>query len=264
MVNCKMNGRVALFLFAVLMLTILALNGVAPTLFAKKVQAKVEKTEVVITKEEESHVIARREAFTEIIDDAELVKFLTETISEKYNNEDGKIFKIVNKVVSCAKRYDNVTPEIMLGIIERESSFRINAISKLSTHQKAQVESGKFDEVYRTAYARTYNEHAFGICQFKPSTAKWVGERLGIQVDSENLMDPILQIELACEYFAYLCDRYSDYGDYAALYALHAYSSGPTRTDELISGRNPIHYSSRNLVYPSRVIKLSRNYELAE
>ncbi|MDD2401212.1 MAG: transglycosylase SLT domain-containing protein [Clostridia bacterium] len=103
--------------------------------------------------------------------------------------------KIIATVIRKSKEYD-VNSEIMLELINTESEFETQAISK---------------------------DGAKGLCQLKPTTAKELTQELNLIYKDDALFDIQYNINIGTYYLAKLLKTY--HGDYHK--ALTAYNRGP-------------------------------------
>lgn len=85
-------------------------------------------------------------------------------------------------IVANANNYD-VEPEMIASIINVESGYN--------------------------QYARS-NKGAIGLMQILPSTAEWVGKRIGKQFSDEELFEPSLNIQIGTYYFSYLMQYFQN------------------------------------------------------
>ncbi len=88
----------------------------------------------------------------------------------------------------------NIDKYLVMGVISAESRFDKNAHS---------------------------HKGAMGAMQVKEDTAKWCNETFDLNVDTNNLYDPMVNITVGCAYLEYLIDMFD--GDiYVALAAYNA------------------------------------------
>lgn len=88
--------------------------------------------------------------------------------------------KYESEVTAYAAKYD-LDEKLVYAVICAESGFRADAVS--------------------SAGAR-------GLMQLMPSTATWLVEKYGLEVDGENLFDPETNIQIGCCYLRYLYDKF--------------------------------------------------------
>ena len=114
-------------------------------------------------------------------------------ITGTVNTLSGGLKTRFGPVVEQIAKEHNVDPKIIKAIIERESGFDPNAISK---------------------------QGAIGLMQLMPGTAREAGVK--------NIFDPIENIRGGTKYFSSLLNRY--HGN--VVFALSAYNSGPNNVDK--------------------------------
>ena len=126
--------------------------------------------------------------------EAPIKKLLDKELGGKLNGLQ-KI-KITKRIVAAMPR--GIDPYFSLDLIRRESSFNPKAVSE---------------------------QGALGLLQLLPSTAKWVAEREGLALPSEEaLFDPVTNVHLGMAYLEYLAENFSAAGALRT-----AYQQGPTR-----------------------------------
>jgi soluble lytic murein transglycosylase-like protein len=105
-------------------------------------------------------------------------------------------FLLGENLIRLSERHQ-ISPGLILSVIETESSFRYRVVSKAG---------------------------AVGLMQLLPSTAEEVARRYGIAYSSEeDLRNPIVNLELGVAYLAYLRGRFGN-----SVHYLAAYNMGPT------------------------------------
>ena len=98
---------------------------------------------------------------------------------------------------------NNLDPLLVYSIIKAESNFKKDAKS---------------------------NSDAIGLMQVMPSTAREIGENLGIEeINEEILYEPELNIQIGTKYFRNLLDKYNNYN-----LAIIAYNAGMGNLDKWI------------------------------
>lgn len=85
-------------------------------------------------------------------------------------------------IIENAKKYD-VKPELIASIINVESHFSRDVVS---------------------------NKGAVGLMQILPMTAEWVDQKIGINLDKNNLFEPSVNIEIGTYYLAYLLNIFDN------------------------------------------------------
>ncbi len=91
--------------------------------------------------------------------------------------------KYENFVVKYSEEYDLET-SLVYAIIKTESNFDSNAKS---------------------------NAGAMGLMQIMPTTAKWIAQELGEEIDMLSLFDEERNIKYGCFYLKYLFNKFSDF-----------------------------------------------------
>ncbi len=120
------------------------------------------------------------------------------------NADKEKATEIASAIVREAKAHD-FDPLFVLAVIKRESGFNPRAL-------------GGHGEI--------------GMMQIKPSTARWISEKFGMQWKSdESLFDPILNIQISTTYLAHLRESFNG----RAAYYVAAYNMGPNRVRALMN-----------------------------
>lgn len=111
---------------------------------------------------------------------------------------------LAEKIYDAATQHD-IEPEVAYGLVFTESTFRERAVSHVG---------------------------ARGLAQLMPRTAKW----LDPSVDTRDLFDPDVNLELGFRYLRQLIDKY----DGNLENALTAYNRGPGTVDKILKrGGNP-------------------------
>jgi soluble lytic murein transglycosylase len=118
---------------------------------------------------------------------------------------------------------NNMDPVFVMAVIQTESSFIPSKI-------------GGVGEI--------------GLMQIRPETAKWIVEKMSLNVKDMNLRDPLVNIQIGTAYLAYLRERFDDH---ARLY-VSAYNMGPSNVKEL---RRKSQWPKE---YPARVMSHYVNY----
>jgi soluble lytic murein transglycosylase len=112
------------------------------------------------------------------------------------------IDELAESIHLASQRY-GIRPEMILAVIQTESSFVADAIS---------------------------NKGAIGLMQLLPSTAREVAGELEIEWSGDHLLkDPKVNVELGAYYLSKLLDEFEDVD-----MALSAYNSGPNRVSRLV------------------------------
>jgi soluble lytic murein transglycosylase len=112
------------------------------------------------------------------------------------------IMELADSIHLAGQRY-GIRPEMILAVIQTESSFVADAIS---------------------------NKGAIGLMQLLPSTAREVAGELEIEWTGDHLLkDPQVNIELGAYYLSKLIDDFEDVD-----MALSAYNAGPGRVSRLV------------------------------
>lgn len=127
------------------------------------------------------------------------------------------IDELAESIHLASQRY-GIRPEMILAVIQTESSFVADAIS---------------------------NKGAIGLMQLLPSTAREVAGELEIEWSGDHLLkDPKVNVELGAYYLSKLLDEFEDVD-----MALSAYNSGPNRVSRLVRRgvEMPGEYSHRVL-----------------
>lgn len=120
-------------------------------------------------------------------------------------------------ILEASEKYD-IAPDLLLALIQTESSFDKNAIS---------------------------SQGAIGLMQLLPSTASEVARELDIEWPGDHaLHDPMLNVELGSHYLWKLLERFRDLD-----MALAAYHIGPERLTELLSQGIDYSRGFSSLVY---------------
>jgi soluble lytic murein transglycosylase-like protein len=106
-------------------------------------------------------------------------------------------YKLAGLLLELSDRY-MVSPALLLSVIETESSFRTNAVSKAG---------------------------AVGLMQLLPGTAREVAEKYGVRgyKTAADLFDPATNLRLGVAYISYLRGRFGH-----SVHYLAAYNMGPT------------------------------------
>lgn len=113
-------------------------------------------------------------------------------------------------VLETLKQYD-LDPFLVLSLIRQESAFKARATS---------------------------TANAIGLMQLIPSTAKQVARSLGQGTPSkENLMNPVVNVQLGIEYLNHLLVSFNQ----NMVYALAAYNAGPTKVRQWVALRSNMH-----------------------
>ncbi len=138
--------------------------------------------------------------------------------------EENRVRLPKNSIEAMASRIDavsqkySISPEMILAVIQVESSFDSTAVS---------------------------DQGAMGLMQLLPSTARAVAQELNIRwTDDRILWDPLTNIEMGTYYLKSLICRFSN-----VEVALAAYNQGPTR----IAAMQAINLALP-LGYPERVL----------
>lgn len=90
--------------------------------------------------------------------------------------------KYKESIFNYSQEY-NIDKELIASIINAESSFKTDAISK---------------------------KGAIGLMQLMPSTAQWIADKLDIQYNDELLYNPDYNIHLGTYYLSYLKRKFND------------------------------------------------------
>ena len=102
---------------------------------------------------------------------------------------------VIDTLLEIESKY-GYRPRLFLKLMQVESNFRINAVSK---------------------------DGAMGLCQIQPDTAKNISTKMGSPaVPSELLFDPVINLRLSAQYLSFLENRYK-----ALPKAISAYNMGP-------------------------------------
>ena len=121
--------------------------------------------------------------------------------SEELPLKDRK--EIAQTILEASQRYD-VEPELIIAVIETESSFRKNAVS---------------------------NKGALGLMQILPSTGFALAQELNVDFQVDKLLhDPLMNILMGTYYLKKLLQQFGDLN-----LALTAYNMGPGKLMELAS-----------------------------
>lgn len=108
---------------------------------------------------------------------------------------------VFEQIIAESKKYDDLTPGLVISVIEAESNFDERAVSSAG---------------------------AVGIMQIMPKTGKWLASMMGKKYEQEYLYDPLYNIELGCFYLSWLLERYD--GNLHS--ALTAYNRGMTGLED--------------------------------
>jgi soluble lytic murein transglycosylase-like protein len=137
---------------------------------------------------------------------------------------DGTAWRVAVTIASESRRH-SLDPELILGVIRVESSFRRRAVS--------------------SAGAR-------GLMQIRPFVADALAEDLGFEKwkGIESLDDPVTNVKLGVFYLAHLKQRFGD-----LKLALSAYRWGPTRVQNRLEAAQSVPRG-----YARRVIKFAALY----
>lgn len=106
-----------------------------------------------------------------------LITFLFPVSTPALKSTDIQKQIIKKQVVQISKKH-GVNPRLIIAIIEVESDWRPKAVSC---------------------------ENAVGLCQIKPSTAKYI---TGYKYTVEHLKNPYINVSICCLYINYLYDKY--------------------------------------------------------
>lgn len=128
----------------------------------------------------------------------------------------------------------------------RAHAFRI-ARAILKESQKH-----NFDPIFIAAVIKTestFNPHALGgvgeigLMQIRPETAKWIAKKWGIKfLNSQELRDPVKNIELGVAYLSYLRDKFES----KSYRYIAAYNMGPKNVRRLLAqDKKPKEYATR-------------------
>lgn len=108
----------------------------------------------------------------------------------------GDAYRLARTIVHAAERHQ-ISPALILSVIETESSFRYAIVSKAG---------------------------AIGLMQVKPRTAEEVARRYHLRYNgAADLENPLRNVEIGVAYLAYLRGRFGQ-----SLHYLAAYNMGPT------------------------------------
>ena len=143
----------------------------------------------------------------------------------------GNIYVKFNKVkgyieTSCENL--KVSKSLVIAVCYVESKFNSNAVS---------------------------NKGAVGVMQIMPSTAKFVGERYGVD-NYNNLRNACVNVEIGVRYLKYLLDKYG-----SEIIALSAYNAGEGNVIKWLENGNltveQIKYKETKL-YVKKVLKIKK------
>lgn len=105
-------------------------------------------------------------------------------------------YRLARTIVHASQRHQ-ISPALILAVIDTESTFRYDVVSKAG---------------------------AVGLMQVKPRTAEEVARRHGLRYQgAEDLVNPVRNIEIGVAYLAYLRGRFGQ-----SLHYLAAYNMGPS------------------------------------
>lgn len=130
-----------------------------------------------------------------------VILFITFIWSDSYIKKKLPI-KYQEIVETVADKYQ-IDKYFIYAVISTESSFR----------EDAQSHAG-----------------AIGLMQVLPSTAQWLNKQYNLNLDTENLFDPKINIEFGCFYYSYLIKKYKTLETACA-----AYNAGPSNVDEWLT-----------------------------
>ena len=117
-----------------------------------------------------------------------------------------KIHLIAKQLLQLSAKYQ-ISPSIILAIIQSESSFRFTAVS---------------------------NVGAMGLMQVLPGTAKYIAKREHIKSykKAEDLFDPMINLRVGVAYVSYLRARFGN-----SIHYIAAYNLGPNAVTAMINNK---------------------------
>lgn len=143
-----------------------------------------------------------------------------------------------NEYIAKYSNEYSLSPMLVASLINEESSFKSNAVSKMN---------------------------AIGLMQISPSTGKYIAEKLGDQnFDTSDLFDPETNIKYGCYYLNYLRNKFEDVTVY-----LSAYNAGETTVSLWLNNKevsmngqtlDRIPYNATK-IYTERIINGMRHYK---
>lgn len=129
-------------------------------------------------------------------------------------------------IAEAYHRDRKLSPSIVLGLIEQESSFKPDAVSKLG---------------------------AIGLCQVLPTTAYPYLRAMGYDADASLLTDPVINTRVALLYLGDLMRYFEGNSEQA----LSAYFWGPNTVVRFLAGEQTIAFGHE---YAAEVLKKSEAY----
>lgn len=120
-------------------------------------------------------------------------------------SKQGDAYKLAKLVMEMSVRHQ-ISPGLILSVIETESSFRSEIVSSAG---------------------------AIGLMQLLPSTALEVAHKYKIKYQEQDLFDPTINIKLGVAYLAYLRGRFGSSTHYLA-----AYNLGPSAMKNRLQSGN--------------------------
>ena len=113
--------------------------------------------------------------------------------------------KYTESIYNYSMQY-NIKPELIASVINAESSFKENSVSK---------------------------KGAVGLMQLMPSTAQWLAEKLDMDFNNELLANPDYNINLGTYYLEYLFNKFED-----TKVVLCAYNAGEGVVKSWLNNKN--------------------------
>jgi len=147
--------------------------------------------------------------------------------------ETGLSWNAVEEIFKQADKYHNLTPELILAVIKKESDFNPRALSP---------------------------QGAVGLGQIMPSIGSWAAEQLDLEgYSTEKLFDPIINIKITSFYLSKLLEKYA--GNYHR--ALTAYNMGSYGMRDYVSRHGTVvsEYSRQILKAKKRIAREMRAAE---
>ena len=130
--------------------------------------------------------------------------------------------EVVDEIFHQTELYDNLTPELILALIKKESNFHPGAIGPKGT---------------------------IGLGQVMPSIGRWVAGQLGLSdYSTERLYNPIINVKITSFYLSKLISKYA--GDHHK--ALTAYNMGSSNMRQYASRHGTAESSYSRQVLEAR------------